>query len=623
MRASMLREPPRYVKIEGVTSMPSRGLALAVAVLTFLVFVPVLGGDFLNWDDDRSLLTNEGFRGVGPAQLHWMFTTTLLGHYAPLTWLSFGVTYAIAGMAPAAYHVGSLAIHAFNAVLVYWLAEWLLRLAWSTATPLAIRGGALVAALAFAVHPLRVESVGWITDRGDVLCATFYLLATLAYVRFAVTEPGGARHRWRLASLGAFAAALLSKEIAMTLPLSLLLLDAYPLRRAIRGVRVLLLEKMPWVALAAAGALLAVFARGHGASWTSYAEHGLAARVALAAYSLAFYPLKFVWPSDLSPLYELPARVNPLQARFVIPALAVLAVSAVLVALRRRLPGALIAWLHAAVAVAPVCGLVHAGSQLVADRYSYLPGIGFAVLAGGGITAVVDAWRRGRLNAGAAATVTAVAAIALISLGTLSWQHAWYWRSSVSLWRWAVAEDDACMLCHAKLGAALLAAAAPAEAEPELRHAVALAPDRAGLRVDHGVALALTERAAEAEREFREAIRLAPASLAARLNLMTLYTRTGRPDDALAVLRDAASIKPDDPTLLVSLGRALAEHGQPHDAATALERAVVLAPGLVEARFWLARAYLAAGEAPRAAPHITALEQLDPGRARELRSAAR
>jgi len=619
----MLREPPRYVKIEGVTSMPSRGLALAVAVLTFLVFVPVLGGGFLNWDDDRSLLTNEAFRGVGLAQLRWMFTTTLLGHYAPLTWLSFGVTYAIAGMAPGGYHLGNLALHVLNAVLVYRLAECLLALASPTAVPSALRAGALVGALAFAVHPLRVESVGWITDRGDVLCATFYLLATLAYLRFAQAEDAGARSRWRLASLGALAAALSSKEIAMTLPLSLLLLDAYPLRRWTRGVRGLLVEKVPWVVLAGAGAALAVFARGHGASWTSYAEHGLATRVALAAYSLAFYPLKFVWPSDLSPLYELPAHVSPLEPRFIAAAVAVIVVTALLVLLRQRLPGLLVAWLHAAVAVAPVSGLVHAGSQLVADRYSYLPGIGFAVVAGGAITAAVDAWRRGRLAVGVTATVATVATIALILFGTLSWQHAWHWRSSVSLWRWAVAEDGACMLCHAKLGAALLASAAPAEAEPELRRAIELAPDRAGLRIDHGVAFALTERSAEAEREFREAIRLAPGSLVARLNLAILYTRAGRPADALAVLREAASIRPDDPSLLVSLGRALAEQGQPHDAATTLERAVVLAPGLVEARFWLARAYLAAGEAPRAAPHIAALERLDPGRARELRSAVR
>jgi Flp pilus assembly protein TadD len=606
-----------------MASAPSRGLALAVAVLTFLVFAPVLGGGFLNWDDDRGLLTNDGFRGLGPAQLRWMFTTTLLGHYAPLTWLSFGVTYALAGMTPGAYHLGSLVLHALNAALVYLLAQRLLTLARPTAGEMPRHGGALIAALAFAIHPLRVESVGWITDRGDLLCATFYLLAALAYLRFASADNADTRIRWRLASLGAFAAALLSKEIAMTLPLSLFLLDAYPLRRGARGGRTLIIEKLPWLILAAAGAAVAVFARGHGGSWTSYAEHGLGARIALAAYSLGFYPLKFLWPAGLSPLYELPVQVHPFAPRFVAAGVAVIAVTALLVWRRRQLPGLLVAWLHAAVAVAPVSGLAHAGSQLVADRYSYLPGLGFAVIAGGVITAALDAWRRGRLPVGVTATVAVATTVALVILGTLSWQHAWHWRSSVNLWRWAVAADDACMLCHAKLGAALLATGATAEAEPELRRAVQLAPDRAGLRIDHGVALAMTDKGAEAEREFREAIQLAPGSLAARLNLAILYTRQGRAADMLAVLREAASLRPDDPSLLVTLGRALAEQGQPRDAAMTLERAVVLAPGLVEARFWLARAYLAAGEAPRAAPHIAALEQLDPGRARELRSASR
>jgi len=606
-----------------MASMPSRGLALAVAVVAVLVFSPVLGGGFLNWDDDRSLLTNEAFRGLDLPHLRWMFTTTLLGHYAPLTWLSFGVTYALAGMTPGAYHFGNLALHALNAALVYLLAERLLALAWPTAAPASLRAGALVAALAFAVHPLRVESVGWITDRGDVLCATFSLLATLAYIRFARAEDAGARVRFRLASVGAFAAALLSKEIAMTLPLSLLLLDAYPLRRWTRGPRALIVEKAPWVLLAAAGAALAVFARGQGASWTSYAEHGLVTRVALAAYSLAFYPLKFVWPSALSPLYELPTQISPLEPRFVAAALAVIVVTALLVRLRHQVPGLLVAWLHAAIAVAPVSGLAHAGSQLVADRYSYMPGIGFAVVAGGVVTAALDAWRRGRLAIGVTATLAVVTTVVLVVFGTLSWQHAWAWRSSVSLWRWAVAADDACMLCHAKLGAALLAAGAAAEAEPALRRAVQLSPDRAGLRVDHGVALAMTDRGAEAEQQFREAIRLAPASLAARVNLAVLYTRQGRAADTVGVLREAASIRPDDPSLLVTLGRAQTEQGQPREAATTLERAVVLAPGLVEARFWLVRAYLAAGEASRAAPHIAALERLDPGRARELRSATR
>ena len=282
-----------------------------------------------------------------------------------------------------------------------------------------------MAALVFGIHPLRVESVGWITDRGDVLCATFYLLAVLAYVRFALGS-GRERRRWLIASLAAFAAALLSKEIAMTLPLSLLLLDAYPLRRWAQGLRAVVMEKASYLVLAAIGAAVAVFARGHGASWTSYAEHGLLARVALAAYSLAFYPLKLVWPSGLSPLYELPVHVSPLEPRFVAAGVAVIVVTAILVrappsgsrsagrlAARRRRGGA----------------GERPGSrrQPARRRPLQLPaGIGFAVVAGGGMTAALHAWQRGRLASRMMAALAGVTVAALVTLGALSWQHSWY-----------------------------------------------------------------------------------------------------------------------------------------------------------------------------------------------------
>jgi len=602
-----------------MTSRPSwattRGLPLGLLAVTTLVFSPLLGGEFLNWDDDRSLLGNPAFRGVGVEQLRWMFTTTLLGHYWPLTWLSFGITHALAGMAPWAYRAGNVALHAVNAVLVYRVARSLLDAA-RPADPAGARlAGATVAALLFAVHPLRVESVGWISDRGDLLCATFYLFSVLAYLR-GVSEPSSTR--WRIASLAAFAAALLSKEIALTLPISLLLLDAYPLRRWGLGLRTLLVEKVGYILLAAAGAALAVFARSHGGTWTSYTTHGADARLALPAYSLAFYPWKLVWPADLSPLYELPTHVSLFEARFVAAAVAVTAITAALLWWRRQMPGALVAWLHAAVAVAPVSGLVHAGSQLVADRYSYLPGIGFAVLAGGGVSWALAARQRGALSRGVAATAGLATVGALSVLAVLSWQQSWWWRDSVSLWGAAVAADADCLLCRGKLGAALLATGAAREAQPHLQRAVELGPDRAGLRIDLAVALALAGRDDEAERELREAVRLAPASITARTNLAALYTRQGRLDDTVLILREAAALRGDDAGLLVRLGAAQHARGSHPDAVVALERAVTLAPALAEARFWLARAYLDAGEAQRAAPHIAALQRLDPSGAASL-----
>ena len=168
-----------------------RALPLLVGVLAFVVFLPALDAGFVDWDDDRNFLWNEGYRGLGPRELQWMFTSTWMGHYIPLTWLSLGLNYALGGMEPWGYHLGNLLIHAANTALLFFVARRLLAVAGEddrmhhheggAAIPL----GAAVAALLWALHPLRVESVAWVTERRDVLCGFFYLLAVLAYLQGA------------------------------------------------------------------------------------------------------------------------------------------------------------------------------------------------------------------------------------------------------------------------------------------------------------------------------------------------------------------------------------------------------------------------------------------------------
>ena len=198
-----------------------RALPLLVGVLAFVVFLPALDAGFVDWDDDRNFLWNEGYRGLGPRELQWMFTSTWMGHYIPLTWLSLGLNYALGGMEPWGYHLGNLLIHAANTALLFFVARRLLAVAGEddrmhqqeggAAIPL----GAAVAALLWALHPLRVESVAWVTERRDVLCGFFYLLAVLAYLQGATRERT-LSGRWLAASLAAFAGALGSKAIAMT-----------------------------------------------------------------------------------------------------------------------------------------------------------------------------------------------------------------------------------------------------------------------------------------------------------------------------------------------------------------------------------------------------------------------
>ncbi|HEX7786041.1 MAG TPA: hypothetical protein VF653_07455, partial [Methylomirabilota bacterium] len=354
-------------------------LPLLVAVLALVTFLPALEGAFLNWDDDRNFLWNTGYRGLGRAQLEWMFTATWMGHYIPLTWLTLGLNHALGGMAPWGYHLGNVLIHAVNAGLLFYVARHLLTVATAptlTGVPgaagtskrapapaLPVSLGATAAALLWAVHPLRVESVAWITERRDVLCGFFYLLAVLAYLQ-GVAHGRSLAGRWLAASLLAFAAALLSKAMAMTLPLTLLVLDVYPLRRLRSGWPALIREKIGHFMLVAGAAVVASWAVTRGAGWTSYDHYGIGARLAMTGYSFWFYPWKLVWPENLSPLYELPARIGLLDPRFAWPTIGVVVVSALLVIGRRRVPGALAAWVQSMIVLAPVSGIAHAGHQL-------------------------------------------------------------------------------------------------------------------------------------------------------------------------------------------------------------------------------------------------------------------
>src|SRR5262245_1724552 len=243
-----------------------------------------------------------------------MWTHNLMGHYIPLTWMSLGLNYALGGMNPWGYHLGNVLIHAMNAVIFYFIARRLLIAAGFPDGPLLSCSAAFAARLS-AAHPLPAESVAWVTERRDVLCGLFFLLAVLAYL---VSLDPGSRRLVRVASVVAFGAAILCKAQAVPLPAALLLLDVYPLRRLRAGWRPLLVEKLPYFVLALVGGAVAVMATRRGATFTSYAQYGPSARVAMTGYGIIFYPWKWLWPMNLSPLYELPAQIELFSPRFMV-----------------------------------------------------------------------------------------------------------------------------------------------------------------------------------------------------------------------------------------------------------------------------------------------------------------
>src|SRR2546426_6408874 len=238
-----------------------------IALVTVAAFLPALQSQFVSWDDAENFLDNPYYRGLGWSQLRWMWTTHL-GHYIPLTWMTLGLDYLLWGMNPFGYHLTSLLLHAANAVVFFFVVHRILPLALPSRSE---RGHALAvaagfAALVFAIHPLRVESVAWVTERRDVLSGLFYLVTILLYLRACEGEERG--RRWYWLAVATFVLALLSKSMVVNLPIVLLILDVYPLRRLGGAIswwsepaRRIYIEKIPFVLLAAGASAIAVMAQ--------------------------------------------------------------------------------------------------------------------------------------------------------------------------------------------------------------------------------------------------------------------------------------------------------------------------------------------------------------------------
>ena len=411
------------------------------------VFLPALSAEFVNWDDPDNFIENTHYRGLGPRQLTWMFTTVHMGHYMPLTWLTLGWDYAVWGMSAWGYRLTNMLLHAATALTFYFLSLRLLRLALGAATgPLQLHLGAAVAAIVFAAHPLRAESVAWVTERRDVLSGLFYVGAVLAYVK--AVEDGKRRVDLYWTAVALFVAALLSKSITATLPAVLVVLDIYPLRR-LGGGRGwarwhVWVEKLPFLVLGIAASALAFLANAPLGNMRSLAFMSPLLRVVLALYSVAFYLWKTVWPTELSPLYTFPLTVTYYHFALAIGG------TVLALVLWRRLPAFTASWAVYMVTLVPISGLFHNGPQSVADRYSYLACLPWALWAGAAV-----AWRPGSVRARALATgLRTVAVVAIVAFTFLTWRQAAIWHDSVALWQHALTVDPESRTAHAYLGRA-------------------------------------------------------------------------------------------------------------------------------------------------------------------------
>jgi Flp pilus assembly protein TadD len=583
----------------GRVPKPSRdGLALGLAIAVVGVYAllgGVLDGDFaVGWDDDINFTDNRSFRGLGWPQIRWAFTTFHLGVYQPFAWLLLELQYVLFSLEPWGYHLVSLLLHALNTVLVFRLVVALL--GWAaketgkspgTVVDSRDRWAGAAVALLWGLHPLRVEVVAWASCQPYLLCATFALLSAGAHVR-ATSAPRPAR--WRLLSLALFAAALLSKAEAVALPVALLVLDVYPLRRLrlqpgalLRdaAARRALVEKLPFVALAALFALVAMRARFAADHVVSLEHAGPGARAAHAALCVWFYLGKTFVPAALSPYYGLPGDLGRGLAApgALAAALAAAAVTAAVFARARRFPALAAAWAVYLAFLLPHAGLVRISTQLGADRYTYLSSVALAAALAAALRRLFR--RPIRRPALVGALALAVPA-ALLVIGTA--RQIAVWRSPERLWALAYRLQPGSSHVANNWGAVLVANERWSEAAEVLRHAARLAPRNA--KVFHNLSGALLRlgRVDEAEAAARRAIALGPGVAASHLQLAIVLAEERNPPGAAAAADRAVEVAPGDARIWAQRGQIYLRIGQRRPAEESLARARALDPDLPVAR---------------------------------------
>lgn len=582
------------------SALPRPALAAGLAALALAVYLPVIGFGFLNYDDPGYVTANPRIQdGLSLGNTVWAFGAFQNGNWHPVTLLSHMADVSAFGLDPRGHHATSLALHLVNVLLLFLLL--------SRAT--GRDGPSAFVAAAFAVHPLNVQTVAWIAERKSLLSTLFWLVTLLAWIAFRRT---GAKRAYTVA-LAAAALALASKPMAVTIPFTLLLLDAWPLG----VVRRRFLPVAPFVALSL-GCGLATLAAQRGASALQTLDaYPLAVRLTSVPVGYAWYLVKAVWPSGLAVFYPHP-HVTASAGVAVACAVVLAGITAAAVLLRRSRPHLGFGWWWYAITLAPVSGIVQVGSQAYADRYAYVPLVGIFAIAAWTAAHAFDgaaAWHRWARGALAVASIAALAVACRTTLAS--------WRDSEALFRRAVEVVPDGSVAHNNLGLALVDRGRVAEAVEHFRSAVEHAPWDLRARSNLGSALTVLGRPSEAVPVFEDALAEAPDDPSLRFNLAKALVGMGRTPDAIAQLEEAMRVDPSYPKAPLFLGGLLLEARRLDDAIPVLEKAVALAPRDPQAPFTLGVALAAVGRKAEALRRVEEALRLDPRDPRAQALAAR
>ncbi len=601
----------KHVSVRSVTPKLGMifGICAVLAGITWLVFDQTVAHQFVTYDDPQYVYENAKVAaGLSPESVLWAFTHTVGGNWHPLTVISHMLDCQLYGLKPAGHHFTNVLLHTIAVILLFLVLRRMTGTLWQSA---------LVAA-SFAIHPLHVESVAWISERKDLLSAVFFMLTLGAYIRYV--------HKRSFTSyillLLVFALGLMSKPMLVTVPFVLLLLDYWPLKRfepeapvkhgqkrRVEGresTRRILLEKIPLLFLSFGSCAATLFAQRHFIDPIGHLS--LMSRFSNAVVATVIYLRQLVWPFGLSVFYPHPRQsLSILQVSAA--ALFLIAISAGAFMCRRRHPYFLTGWFWFLGMLVPVSGIVQVGEQAHADRYMYLPQIGLYILVTWFVADTVSSWRHQRIL-----LATAMASsIALLMFP--AWKQTSYWRDGRTLWMHALAVDPQNDTAHISLCDLDLRENRLDDAILHARTALEIRRDNADAHSRLGVALSAIGQNEEASIHFQKALETHQIRPRVHYNIATLLLNSGHLDEAIAEFQKELQIQPGFVEAHNNLGIALTSKGEFDEALAHFQKALELDPHLPKVHHNIATILLRQGQLDQAVAYLQKKLQGNPASA--------
>lgn len=595
--------------------------SLLVALATVLVYFPCLNNGFVNWDDPRYVYENPYIRSLDSRFFGWMFTSFYASFWHPLTLLSHALDYSLWGSNPWGHHLTSILLHGLNTFLVVILVIRLLEYA-RVRREISLSGETLrgkpviagvITGLLFGLHPLHVESVAWVSERKDVLCAFFFLLSLLCYLGYVSSQQR--RFKFYGLCLFFFIVALMSKPMAVTLPVVLLILDIYPLGRldlksAFSSQRKVWSEKLPFLGLSVASSIVAVVAQQVGGALAplDYLPPGF--RILGSIRALCFYLVKMVWPNGLVPFYPHPLKVSLSDPQYMIPLVVLIDITALCIWLwpRQRIWSA--AWAYYVVTLLPVLGIIQVGSHAAADRYTYLPSLGPFLLAGLGLA---RAWEKIGRSMHRKLFIMIPSILLVTLLANLTVEQIKVWNNSITLWSHELKQfpDDAPWVYGAR-GIEYADLGNYQRAIKDFDRAIELDPEDAKTYCNRGLAYASLGNHRRAIEDYNKGIEVDSQYAQTYLNRGALYGQLGNYQKAIKDFGTAIELDPQFAQAYSNRGLAYQRLGRYQPAIEDFDKAIGLEPQNVKAYVRRGHTYAAKGEYEKAISDYEQVLKIDP-----------